>query len=107
MKDCHDCGAKPGELHAFGCDMEACHVCGMQAISCEHRGIWREDYRRVPWDGEGVLRRAARRFDLWCVVGAWREWVPCAPGTPGARLDLNRVPEECYWSRVRQEWVKR
>lgn len=31
---CHDCGAKVGYYHHFGCDMERCPVCGMQLISC-------------------------------------------------------------------------
>ncbi len=31
---CHDCGARVGELHQFGCDMEDCSICGGQLISC-------------------------------------------------------------------------
>ncbi len=33
--DCHDCGAKAGHYHHFGCDMETCPVCGGQLISCD------------------------------------------------------------------------
>ncbi len=33
-KTCHDCGAKEGEYHALGCDMERCPFCGGQLISC-------------------------------------------------------------------------
>lgn len=32
---CHDCGAKEGEVHAYGCDMERCPFCGWQLISCD------------------------------------------------------------------------
>jgi hypothetical protein len=32
---CHDCGAKEGELHQTGCDMERCPFCGGQLISCD------------------------------------------------------------------------
>lgn len=32
---CYDCGAKYGELHHPGCDMEACPRCGEQMISCD------------------------------------------------------------------------
>ncbi len=31
---CHDCGAKEGEIHEFGCDMEYCPYCGGQLLSC-------------------------------------------------------------------------
>ena len=31
---CHDCGAKEGELHDYGCDMERCPFCGRQLIGC-------------------------------------------------------------------------
>ena len=31
---CHDCAALKGELHATGCDVERCPVCGGQVITC-------------------------------------------------------------------------
>jgi hypothetical protein len=33
-KTCNDCGAKEGELHHLGCDMERCPFCGHQLLSC-------------------------------------------------------------------------
>ena len=32
---CHDCAALSGQLHALGCDVERCPVCGGQPFACE------------------------------------------------------------------------
>jgi hypothetical protein len=32
---CHDCGAKPGQLHELWCDTEDCPWCGKQLLACE------------------------------------------------------------------------
>lgn len=32
---CHDCGARAGQPHHPGCDMERCPKCGGQAIGCD------------------------------------------------------------------------
>jgi hypothetical protein len=33
-RNCHDCKAKPGEMHKGNCDVERCPLCGHQAMSC-------------------------------------------------------------------------
>ena len=33
-RTCHDCGARPGEVHLDGCDSERCPKCGGQMMMC-------------------------------------------------------------------------
>ena len=35
QRNCGGCGAKPGELHDDGCDVERCALCGHQQMCCD------------------------------------------------------------------------
>ena len=63
LKDCHDCGAKPGEVHADGCDTEQCSVCGGQRLQCACKG---HDKKFARWTGiwPGFAEAHYLRLDL-------------------------------------------
>ena len=33
---CSGCGARKGQYHALGCEVERCPVCDWQALDCDH-----------------------------------------------------------------------
>lgn len=52
---CGDCGARPGNVHHHGCDMERCPRCGRQSISCGC--VWAgEEHLDEDWIEEMELR---------------------------------------------------
>jgi len=48
---CHGCGARVGELHQLGCDMERCPICGGQLITCSQKHfelVEQGEHTRIP-----------------------------------------------------------
>lgn len=99
VRDCGDCGAKPGDFHLPGCDVERCRLCGGQSISCacnypeDEHGETRDmtdaervdlDERvekaggRLPWTGIWPGVEECRELGLWC------KWVE--PGWAGGKI---------------------
>lgn len=116
-KDCHDCHAKPDELHDPGCDTEQCPVCGGQAITCEHgeellhkKGkLWRE---RLPWSGIWSMTMEAVEYGFFVRwegprVPGQGTWVKCREDHPDAMPSRNDVAEHCRWDREKKRFVLR
>lgn len=61
---CHDCGAKPGDFHQAGCDMEECPFCHQQLITCnccyEQLGI---DSSQEPTYSNGLNEEQAKKWN--------------------------------------------
>lgn len=120
--NCKDCGARPGELHASGCDVERCPACGGQAISCTCSDAKFAEHPRLPWTGRWPFYDDCERLGLWCYWGdrATGEqlepavfsgkpgsWFPCDSEHPGARPDMNRLYELGVWDARARQWVLR
>jgi hypothetical protein len=133
LRNCGDCGAKPGELHQPGCDMERCPHCGGQMITCpcvyvvcgldpdrlkqDHPDIyfngptdkmyakWDAEWgsKRLPWTGLYPGVLECREYGFWCYGPPW---CPCGPDHPDATEDLNRLIIECRWDVEKRKWVK-
>ena len=91
MRNCGDCGAKPGQLHIPGCDMEECPICGKQIITCPHCEEVTPE-QSMPWEGERRLEQAARRYGWYC---RWQSrssrWETVTADAEDAMPDGNRV----------------
>jgi hypothetical protein len=103
---CHDCGARPGQMHQEGCDVEQCPGCGGQRLTC---GCEDDDVRglaRLPWTGEWPGTAECREFGWYARrVPGRRGWQPCGPDEEGAHPNVNRLLTEATWDRKRGRFV--
>lgn len=134
LKSCHDCAAKPGELHEYGCDTERCPFCGGQLITCgclyKKLGMDRDNLpediyndgptdemeekflamlneaKRLPWTGMWPGEAECREYGFWSKFTA-NGWEQCDKSDPDASPDLNRLAVECRWDPEKRRYVKR
>jgi hypothetical protein len=137
MRDCGDCGAKPGEFHQYGCDVEHCAICGGQCISCgcvyEINGMpmstLEEEHPEIYTGGatdemyevlDAEVERLGGRLP-WtgefpgCAecreFDLWSYWGPpwisCHRDHPQASEDLNRLCSVAMWDKTRRRYVVR
>jgi hypothetical protein len=115
LHDCHDCGAKPGEFHQSGCDVERCARCGHQAIACnciyevcgmdvetmefDHpdvytggptqamQVIWAAQWghKRLPWTGKWPGEAECEEFGWYCKEVPGKGWMPCDKDDPDCK----------------------
>jgi hypothetical protein len=84
MKNCFDCGARVGEKHKDGCDVERCPHCGGQGLGCV--GFDPNNPRRRPWDGKWPGEADCERLGFFvtetarCPIST-----ACSPGVSGIR----------------------
>lgn len=68
----HHCGAKPGQIHKYHCDIARCYWTGEQMMQC---GIWdeegsRRDHDCSPsvWDGAFPGKKKCAEYGLYTTV---------------------------------------
>ena len=83
-KTCPDCGARVGEKHKDGCDVERCPHCGGQALGCV--GFDQSDPRRQAWDAQWPGEADCERLGFF-VDGDRRSPIStaCSPSAAGTR----------------------
>jgi len=102
---CPDCGVKPGEFHAIGCDIERCPACGGQALSCACSNEKRNEYPWLPWTGEWSGVSECREFGWYAKLVEGQGWVTCDKNDEGASEDLNRIYADAVWGAKRGRFV--
>jgi hypothetical protein len=103
--DCPCCGAKPGEWHRRGCDVEQCPHCGGQAVRCDSNAdpIPLDD--RLRWTGQWPGEAEAVEF-RWYARLTPKGWRSCRPEAHGAMPDLNRVRRGMTWDRAEKRFAR-
>lgn len=106
LRNCGDCGVKPGQLHKRGCDVERCPDCGTQRFSCECPR--RTAHPRLPWAGEWPGDAECREFGWYVMPGDQRSVIGhlVPPGTPGAREAQNHLALLARWDASLGRYVR-
>jgi len=60
---CGDCGAKIGEQHLAGCDIERCPICGRQLLSCDCSTVYDVPDDIKDEDLELLIRRQLQELE--------------------------------------------
>lgn len=136
-KTCPNCGVKPGQRHASGCDVAKCPRCGLQLLGCDciylisniepatlditHPDVYNNGptdamifrwemewgHREQPWTGEWPGVAECREYGWYAYLVPGRGWVPCPADHPEAMPDLNRLIMEGRWDADKGRWLRR
>lgn len=97
---CGDCGAKPGELHHQGCDVERCARCGRQAIGCGCVYALNDIHRETMEFSHPNIYNDGPTDEMWPVLdteierlGGRLPWMGIWPGD----VEAKQAGLHCYW----------
>ena len=99
LRNCHDCGVKPGQPHKSGCDTERCSVCGGQTLMCggcpDENGVMQHDPLFARWTGIWPGEAECRVLGLHCKFTS-KGWEKCEANDEDAMPDLNKFHSMGY-----------
>jgi hypothetical protein len=103
---CHGCGAAVGEQHDRICDVARCRATGQQWHMCDHDLPAPVAHEPDTWSGRWPAVEDCLRLG-WFARFEDGGWVQCAPDTPGAQPDINRLYTDADWDPVAGRWTPR
>jgi hypothetical protein len=76
LTNCHDCAAKPGQIHQDGCDVERCSVCGFQRLSCSCKEGHDKEFAKWTghWPGSDICHELRINLNDFYARGLHKEF---------------------------------
>jgi hypothetical protein len=103
--ECPECGARPGEVHRRGCDVELCPYCGDQLVRCRCPESFPPLDDRLVWSGTFPGVEECEEFGWYARLVPGQGWVTCDREELDAEPDLYRLHEEAHWDRDSKRFV--
>ena len=103
--ECPECGARPGNVHRRGCDVELCPYCGDQLVRCRCSAPYPPLDDRMVWTGTFPGVAECEEFGWYARLVPGQGWILCDPWDLDAEPDLYRLHAEAQWDREGKRFI--